>query len=76
MFIGSVFFEFLGVVTRWTYIKVKCEFTGQKALDFSTVYNGRRKADDQEKIEYAFSNIILGIVVTVLIISLLQWLTT
>jgi hypothetical protein len=76
MFIGSVFFEFLGAVTRWTYLKLKSEFTGQRSLKFSQVYNGRRKGDDQEKLEYSFSNIILGMVVSVLILSLLVWVTT
>ena len=75
MFIGSVFFEFLGAVTRWSYIKLKSEFTGEKALDFRAVYNGRKRADDQEKLEYAFSNTVLGMVVTVLILWLLVWLT-
>jgi hypothetical protein len=76
MFIGSIFFEFLGAVMRWAYIKIKSNLTGQRPLNFSAVYNGRKKADDQEKLEYAFSNVILGMVVTVLTLSLLVWLTS
>jgi hypothetical protein len=75
MFIGSIFFEFIGAIARWIYLRTKAEFTEQGTLKFSEVYNGRRKSDDQEKVEHSFRNIILGMVITVLILSGLISLT-
>jgi hypothetical protein len=76
MFIGSIFCEFVGASTRWIYLRIKDKFEGKKTVGFSQIYFGRKRIDDKERMEYAFSNIILGIIIVVLVSSGLVYFTT
>ena len=76
MFIGSIFFEFIGAATRWIFLAIKCKFQGKKTVRFSKLYFGNKRTDSKGKIEYAFSNIMLGMIVVVLIMSAIIYIAT
>jgi hypothetical protein len=71
--IGSVFFEFIGALTKWTFYAVFNKLRGEKMISFREAWSGRKGGQKSEIILHGFSNIILGlIVVTTLFVIVIK----
>ncbi len=72
-FIGSIVFEFIGVLSKWIYFNSIRKLKGQNTISFSKVWNGRKNKEFHEELSYGVSNIALGMVITILIILILKF---
>lgn len=78
-FVGSIFFEFVGVLTKWIFYYFGSLFKGEEPRSFLSVWEGiknKKKVDgDVTFIMDGISNILLGIIVTIILCWLIILLT-
>ncbi len=70
-FVGSVFFEFVGALTRWLILLVVNLIRGKRAMSFKEVWGGRKDLSTSDLILHGVSNIALGTIVVVVICSII-----
>ena len=63
--IGSVFFEFVGALTKWAVYAVLHKVRGREIISFKEMWDGRKGSQKSEIIMHGFSNILLGLTVVV-----------
>ncbi len=63
--IGSVFFEFIGALTKWVGYAVLHKVRGKEVISFKEMWDGKRGSQKSEFIMHGFSNIVLGLIVVV-----------
>ena len=71
-FIGSILFEFIGVLSKWIYFNSFRKLKGQNTISFKKVWNGRKNKEFHEELSYGVSNIALGMLITILTILILK----
>lgn len=73
-FVGSIIFEFIGVLAKWVFYSMINILTGKKGKkSFGEIWNGRR-SNFQDTIESAWSNIGLGMLIVFIVCCILVWL--
>jgi len=72
--IGSVVFEFIGASIKWLYYSIKNWLTGETPISFGTIYSGDEKQEFHEQFFLGVSNVFLGLIFTVGVLSLLIFL--
>lgn len=70
-FIGSIIFEFIGVLSRWIYVLIIKKINGEKAISFSEVWKGRASNDFARSFGYGISNVLLGMIVMIIVLLIL-----
>lgn len=73
MFIGSILFEFMGVLVRWALQFPLFLFSRTRIKSFKEVWDGPGDSKPSETLLYGFSNIMLGVLVWMLIIYFMLW---
>jgi hypothetical protein len=73
-FFGSIIFEFIGAFAKWVFYAFRNKLQGQKITSFMRIWMGRKGARGEELILQGFSNIGLGMLLSVIILSILVWL--
>ncbi|OOG76833.1 hypothetical protein B0E43_07555 [Algoriphagus sp. A40] len=73
--LGSVFFEFVGTLTRWVVYAALHKIKGKDIIGFREIWNGRKRGTKSEIIAHGFSNIVLGLIVVVGLLVLIIKLT-
>lgn len=63
--IGSVFFEFVGALTKWVIYAILYKIKGKGLISFKEMWNGRKGNHKSEIIMHGFSNIFLGLIVII-----------
>lgn len=63
--IGSLFFEFVGALTKWVVYAVLHKARGRDIISFKQMWDGRKGSQKSEIIMHGFSNILLGLIVVV-----------
>lgn len=63
--IGSLFFEFVGALTKWVVYAVHHKVRGREVISFREMWDGRKGSQKSGIIMHGFSNIILGLIVVV-----------
>lgn len=63
--IGSVFFEFIGALTKWVAYAVLHKVRGKHIISFKEMWDGRKGSQKSEIIMHGVSNILLGLIVVV-----------
>lgn len=69
--VGSIFFEFVGALTKWVLYASIHKIIGKKVIGFKEMWDGRKGSHKSEIIMHGFSNIILGLIVVVGVFVLL-----
>lgn len=70
-FIGSVLFEIIGASIKWVFSAIINYIKGKRVPSFKEVYDGKKGMDKADTIFYGVSNILLGIIFTVVLILFL-----
>ena len=73
-FIGSIVFEFIGVLFKWIFYYLRGKIKGNKVYKFKEVWNGRKNKNFKEELEYGVSNIVLGMVIIIVVIIIIKTL--
>ncbi len=67
-FLGSILFELIGALTKWTVHYFQIRIHGGKRKAFKEIWLGRKNAKQEDLILQGFSNIGLGMVVVFLLL--------
>lgn len=70
---GSIILEGLGAFAKWVFLAVKNWISRKPYVSFSKIYDGKKSASLQGRVEHGFSNTLLGVIVIVLICAFLMW---
>lgn len=73
--IGSVFFEFVGALTKWVVYAVLHKIRRKRIISFREMWDGRKGSQNPEIILHGFSNTLLGLLVVVGLFVLVLKLT-
>jgi large-conductance mechanosensitive channel len=63
--IGSVFFEFIGAMTKWILYAVIYKIKGKNIISFKEMWEGPKRSQKSDILMHGFSNTILGLIVVV-----------
>ena len=72
--IGSVVFEFIGACLKWFFNFIYSLIKGKEPTSFKKIWGGKEDAEYYEVVLGGVSNIFLGLIVTVIILSFLIYL--
>lgn len=70
-FVGSIFFEFVGALTRWSILLVVNLIRGKRIVTFKEVWGGRDDLSSNDLVLLGISNIALGTIVVVAICGII-----
>ncbi len=71
-FIGSIIFEFVGAFAKWTYYVVRNGLRGKESPGFMRLWIGRKGQNLERSISEGFSNVVLGMLIVVIIVSIMM----
>lgn len=69
--IGSIFFEFIGALTKWLFYAAVYALKGKKIKSFKVIWDGRKGSTDSDLIMHGASNILLGLIITVALVLII-----
>ena len=70
-FVGSIFFEFVGALTRWLILLIVNLIRGKNIKGFKEIWGGRKNLSSADLILHGMTNITLGTIVVVIICSII-----
>lgn len=69
--IGSIVFEFVGAFVKWVFYAFVYKMRGKEIISFKEMWSGRKGSKSSDLIMHGFSNVVLGLLVTIGLILLL-----
>jgi hypothetical protein len=71
---GSIFFEFVGALSKWIYYLIINNILDRDRISFKEIYDGRKGAKRIQKMQNGMSNVVIGIIVTGVLGFIAVWL--
>lgn len=70
-FVGSIFFEFIGALTRWLILFIFNLIKGKRIKSFKEIWGGRKNSSSADLILHGVTNITLGTIIVVILCSII-----